>query len=99
MPRTTNTVHVLRILITPPLIQATVNDQKVTEPTPNVAWTRVLLARRNLRDTRVDMMYCSENQEAKHATNALLANRAAWTQNMNFMLLKTKVSRSTHGTQ
>ena len=65
----------------------------------SVAWTRVLLARRNLRGTRVDMMYYSETQEAKHATNALLANRAALTQNMNFVHLKTKVSRSTHGTQ
>ena len=45
------------------------------------------------------MVYYSENQEAKHATNALLANRAAFTQNMNILHLKTKVSRSTHGTQ
>jgi hypothetical protein len=76
-----------------------VNDQKLTVPTPGVAWTRVLLTLRNLVDTRVDMMYFSENQEVKHATNALLANRAALTQNMNFVLLKTKVSGSTHGTQ
>ena len=40
-----------------------------------------------------------ENQEAKHATNALLANRAALTQNMNIVHLKTKVSGSAHGTQ
>ena len=39
------------------------------------------------------------NQGAKHATNALLANRAALTQNMSIMQLKTKVSGSTHGTQ
>ena len=45
------------------------------------------------------MVYYSENQEAKHATNALLANRAAFTQNMNILHLKTKVSQSTHGTQ
>ena len=45
-------------------VQATVNDQKLTEPTPSVAWTRVLLTRRNLRDTR-DMMHYSENQEVK----------------------------------
>ena len=45
------------------------------------------------------MVYYSENQEAKHATNALLANRAALTQNMNIVPLKTKVSGSTHGTQ
>ena len=61
--------------------------------------TRVLLTCRNLRDTRVDKVYYSENQEAKHATNALLANRAALTQNMDFVHLKTKVSRSTDGTQ
>ena len=58
----------------------------------------MLLTRRNLRNTRVDMMYCSENQDVQHATNALLANRAALTQNMNFVLLKTKVSQSTHFT-
>ena len=57
----------------------------------------MLLTRRNLRDTHVDMVDCSETQEAKHATNALLANRAALTQNMNFVHLKTKVSGSTHG--
>ena len=83
----------------PPLVQATVNDQKLTEPTPSVGWTRVLLTHRNLRDTRVDMMYYSENQEAKHATNALLANRAALTQIMNIVHLKTKASGGTHGTQ
>ena len=62
-----------------PLVQATVNDRTLTEPTPSVAWTRALLTRRNLRDTRVDMMHYSETQEAKHAANALLANRAAST--------------------
>ena len=40
-----------------------------------------------------------KNQEAKRATNALLANRLALTQNMNIMHLKTKVSGSTDGTQ
>ena len=44
-------------------------------------------------------MYYSENQVAKHATNALLANRAVLTKNENTMHLKTKVSGSTHGTQ
>ena len=29
----------------PPPVQATVNDQKLTEPTPSVAWTSVLLTR------------------------------------------------------
>ena len=72
------------ILPPPPLVQATVKDQKLTEPTPSVAWTRVLLTRRNLRDTRVDMMYYSENQEGKHATTALLANRAALTQDTKY---------------
>ena len=47
-------------LYPPPLVQATVNNQKLTEPTPRVAWTRALLTRRNLRDTRVDMMYYSD---------------------------------------
>ena len=45
----------------------------------------MLLPRRNLRDTRADVVHYSENQEAKHATNALLANRAASTQNMNIL--------------
>jgi hypothetical protein len=58
-----------------------------------------MLTRRNLHDTRVGMMYCSENQEVNRATNALLANRAALTENMNIMRLNTKVSGSTHGTQ
>ena len=44
------------------------------------------------------MMCYSETQEAKHATNALLANRAAFTQNTNIVHLKTKASGSTHGT-
>ena len=60
----------------------------------------MLLTRHNLtRDTRVDTMYYSENQEAKHTANALLANRAALTHNMNFVHLKTKASGSTHGTR
>ena len=59
----------------------------------------MLLTRRKLRDTCVDMMYYSENQEAKYAKNAPLANRAALTQNMNIVHLKTQVSQSTHGTQ
>ena len=80
-------------------LPATVNDQKWTKPTPSVAWTRALLAHRNLRDTRVDTVYYSETQAAKHATTALLANRAALTQDMNFVHLKTKVSGSTHGAQ
>ena len=38
----------------PPLVQAKVNDQKLMESTPSVAWTRVLLMHRYLRGTRVD---------------------------------------------
>ena len=34
-----------------PLVQATVNDQKLTDPTPSVAWTRVLLTRCTVRGT------------------------------------------------
>ena len=34
------------------------------------------------------MMDYSANQEAKHATNALLANSAALTHNMTFVLLR-----------
>jgi hypothetical protein len=45
------------------------------------------------------MVYDFENQEAKHATDALFANRAALTEHMYIMRLKTKVSGSTHGTQ
>ena len=45
------------------------------------------------------MVCYSEDQEANHATNALLANRAALAQNMNFVRLKTKASDSRHGTQ
>ena len=46
-----------------------------------------------------NMAYYSENQEAKHATNALLANRAALMQTMNIVHLKSKISGSTRGTQ
>ena len=59
----------------------------------------MLLTRRNLHDTRVDMMYYSKSQEVKHATNALLASTAALEQNINFVHLKTKGSGSTHGGQ
>ena len=62
-------------MVPPPFVQATVNDQKLTEPALCVPWTRVLFTCRNLRDTHVDMMYYSANQEVKHAANALLANR------------------------
>ena len=65
----------------------------------SVGITRALLTRRNLRDARVDMVYYSENQEAEHATNALVANRTALTQNMNVLLLNAKVPRSTRGAQ
>ena len=60
----------------PPLVQATVNDEKLTGPTPSVAWTRVLFVCCNLRDTRVDMMYYSENQEVKHATYGPLGQQS-----------------------
>ena len=50
----------------PSLVQATVNDQKLTEPTPSVAWTRVLLARRNLRDTRADRVRGFEAEVVVH---------------------------------
>ena len=83
----------------PPLVQATVNDQKLTEPTPSVAWTGALLMRRYLRDTRVDTVYYSENQKAKYTANALLGRRAALTQNMNIVHLKSNLSGSTYGIQ
>ena len=35
-------------------VQETVKEQKLTQPTPSVAWRSVLLTRRNLRDTRLD---------------------------------------------
>ena len=53
----------------PRLVQATLNDQKLTDPTPSA---RVLLRRRILCDARIDMMYCSEKQEVKHATKCIV---------------------------
>jgi len=35
----------------PPLVKAAVNDQKLTEPMPSVAWTRVLLTRYSVHGT------------------------------------------------
>ena len=35
----------------PPLVHATANDQKLTEPTPSVAWTGVWLTRHTVHGT------------------------------------------------
>ena len=72
------------------LVQATLGVGSIKFWSCTVAWTRELLTLCNLLDRRVDTIYYSENQEGKHTTNALLANRAALTQNMTFVLLKTK---------
>ena len=82
-----------------PPVQTTVNDQKLTEPTPSVAWTRALLTRHCAVYMRKHMAYDSENQGAKCATKAIMPQSAAMTQNMNITPLKPKVSDSRHGTQ
>ena len=46
-----------------------------------------------------DMVHCSENQEAKYATRAIMTQSASLTQSMSIKHLKTKVSDSTHSTQ
>ena len=76
----------------PPLVQTTVNDQRLTEPTPSVAWTRVLLK-------RYTVQCYSENQGARYATKAIMSNSASLTQNMNIIHLEAQVSGSTHSTQ
>ena len=84
-----------------PLVQATVNDQELTKPTPSAsAWTRALLKRCTVQwCTWKDMVCYSENQGAKHVANAVVAESASLTQNMRIMHLKTRVSDSTHSTQ
>ena len=57
----------------PPLVQATVNDQKLTEPTPSVPWTRVLLT--NLRDTCVDCPQGFEAEMVVHKQRADMCNK------------------------
>ena len=62
----------------PPPVQATVNDQKLTEPTPSVAWTRVLLTRYTVTwCMRKNMVYYSENQRTTYATNAIMPQAAS----------------------
>ena len=43
--------HIHPKYATHPFVQATVNHQKLTEPTPSVAWTRVLLTRYTVHGT------------------------------------------------
>ena len=47
---------------------------------------------------RKDMLYCSENQGAKYATNAIMPKSASLTQNMNIMHLKTNIRQHTYRT-
>ena len=68
----------------PHFVQATVNDQKLTEPTCCL-------------DKK--MVYYFENQGAKYATRAIMPKSASLKQNMDIMHLKAQVSDSTHSTQ
>ena len=75
----------------PPLVQATVDDQKLTKPTPSVAWTRVLLTHYTVHGTYTRAKYATLGH---HAQISFLD-----TKYMNIMHLKPKVSDSTHSTQ
>ena len=46
----------------PPFVQAAVDDQKLTEPTPGVAQTWALPVRRTVHGTRAIVVCCSESQ-------------------------------------
>ena len=86
--------------IPPPLVQAAVNDQKWTAPTPRVPWTRALLTRYTVTwYVRRDMVHHSETQGANYATKALMPQSASLTQNRNITHLKARVSDSTRSTQ
>ena len=79
----------------PPLVQATVTDQKLMEPTPSVAWTRVLLPRRDLRDTRVGAVtkarHCQHNR-------ALDCTGNEWKQLVFFCSNDNELAQSAHCT-
>ena len=78
------------------LVQATVNDQKLTEPTHSVAWTTRYTVPWYMWK---DMVYYCENQGAKYVTKAIMPKSASLTQSMSIMHLKPKVSDSTQSTQ
>ena len=51
IPTCRGTAFAVVMQFPPPLVQATVSDQKLTEPTHSVAWTRALLARYTVHGT------------------------------------------------
>ena len=86
--------------VQPPPPPLSVNDRKLTEPTPSVAWTRVLLMRYTVTwYMRKDMVCSSENQGATYATQAIIPQSASLTQNMNIVRLKAQVSDTTRSTR
>ena len=82
----------------PPLVQATANDRKWTDPTPRVAWTRALRTRHTVRGTWGGGTWCTilKAKGARYATKALMPQSASLTQNTSITHLKAQVSGSTH---
>ena len=54
------------VMVPRPPVRGTVNDQKLTEPTPSVAWTRALLARYTVHGTCGKTLHSFENQGAHY---------------------------------
>ena len=83
----------------PSLVQATVNEPNLTEPTPPICSDKgVAYARRCGRCAWKDTVYCSEDQGAEWATNAITAQSASLTQHMTILHPKASASRSTQKT-
>ena len=77
-----------------------VDDQKLTGPTPRVAWTRVLLTRYTVHGTCGKTWCTSLKIKAQNMLPRPSCPKApSLTQNMNTTHLKPKVSDSTHSTQ
>ena len=75
--------------VTPPppafaFVQATANDQKLTEPTPSVAWTRALPTRHTVHGT-CGKTWCTERKTKGHT---LLHHSSI----RGFFLVQTKMS-------
>ena len=75
----------------PPLVQAKVNDQKLTEPTLSIAWTRVLLTRYSVHGT-CGKTRCTilKIKGQNMLQKAIMPQSASLTQNMDIMHLKTQ---------
>ena len=87
-------ISIIRVI---PLVQAKVNDQKLTEPTLSIAWTRVLLTRYSVHGTCAKTRCTILKIKGQHMLQkAIMPQSASLTQNMDIMHLKTQVSDTSH---